>query len=185
MAGRLLTGSGVVFTLGTGDIWERAGGTGLSLGATSVVAVVAAIDVVAVVVVVVVAAMLIATVEGVGTFETSPPLPPPKPRSSSSSCNGLMSLYAPGPIYMRPSGWSQKGLPPSSISEMAFEGARSLREEVCFGCDSPKVLLLLICCWLTSFSSGGRSGGPEVSSTNSGNSSPGFGKVNWIRPVGL
>jgi hypothetical protein len=149
MAGRLLTGSGVVFTLGTGDIWERAGGTGLSLAATSVVAVVAAVDVVVVVVVAVVAAILIATVEGVGTFETSPPLPPTKPRSSSSSsCKGLISLYAPGPIYMRPSGWSQKGLPPSSISERAFEGARSLREAAddCLGCDSPWVLLLLICC---------------------------------------
>jgi hypothetical protein len=87
----------------------------------------------------------------VGTDASGAPFssvfPASSPRSSSSSCRGLISVYAPGPMYMRPSGWSQKGPPPSSGSETAFEDARSLLVVVvdCLD-DWPRVLLLLICC---------------------------------------
>ena len=89
---------------------------------------------------------------------------------------------------MRPSGWSQIRLLPSSWSETASEAARSLclsAEEDCLDEGLPRVVLLLSCRWLTSFSSGARFRRGALSSTNSGNSSPGFGKVYWVRPVGL
>lgn len=85
------------------------------------------------------------------------------------------------------SGWNQgwKPPPPSSgpvrVAEV-FSLLRLLADRLTL---RSAVLLLFFCCWLSSFSSGGRSKGGAKASMYSGYSSPGFGNVYWTMPVGL
>jgi len=119
-------------------------------------------------------------------FCSPDPFFPPNPRptcSSSCSSTGLMSLYEPGPRYIK-SGWNQKP-PPSPLASVADVTSSPCLPAGDFTLALSEVPLLLTCCWLTSFSSGGKSRGGAAASMNSGNSSPGFGKVYWMMPVGL